>query len=245
MNMPLASDADDLMGLPFSGFVRTLSPGGYGAQVTIPNGSQDAVGYTVVTMDPDEAIAVTATVVNLVPGRPPFMAEVPLSSTMHKTAYMPYLAESGFTPSLVLVSLAAQDVTLIARGGNKGEELCRAPLKFGAAQHQPFLLREHLPCMTEGEGPLKIRGDPRLPASLAGIGFEGHEGGAFVTQPIWTNEEQVIAGPHAPKTATAFNERFVGMRIQTDFRTFHIDIVMPWRFRETRRGTTWEGSYSY
>ena len=44
-----------------------------------------------------------------------------------------------------------------------------------------------------------------------------------MTQPIWTNEEQVIGGPPAPETATAFNERFVGMRIQTDFRTFHID----------------------
>ena len=135
MNMPLARDTDDLMGLPSSGFVRTLSPGGYGSQVTIPDGSQDATGYAVVTMDPDESIAVNTTFVNLVPGRPPFMAGVPLSSTMHKTAYMPYLAESGFTPSLVLVSLAAQDVTLIARCGNEVEKLCRAPLKFGVAQH--------------------------------------------------------------------------------------------------------------
>ena len=39
MNMPLAENSDDMTGTPASGFQGTLSPGGYGAQVTIPNGS--------------------------------------------------------------------------------------------------------------------------------------------------------------------------------------------------------------
>ena len=92
MSMPLATSTDDLIGLPASVFRGTLSPGGYGAQVTIPNGSPAAVGYAVVTMDPDESVAVNATFVNLVPGKPPFMAGIPLSSVLHKTAFMPYLA---------------------------------------------------------------------------------------------------------------------------------------------------------
>ena len=47
------------------------------------------------------------------------------------------------------------------------------------------------PVTLEGtEGTLEIRGDPLLPGSIAGIGFEGHDEGAFVTQPIWTNLEQ-------------------------------------------------------
>ena len=66
-----------------------------------------------------------------------------------------------------------------------------------------------------------------------------------MTQPIWTNQERVTGGELAPTSGAAFNDRFVGMRIQTNFRTFHIDFVMPWRFRETRRRNTWEGSYSY
>ena len=66
-------------------------------------------------MNPSESVAVNATFVNLVPGRPPFMAGVPQSSVLHKTAFMPYLAEGGFTPSLALVSLQAQDVTLVWR----------------------------------------------------------------------------------------------------------------------------------
>lgn len=245
MNMPLARDADDMIGVPHSSFGGTLSPGGYGAQVTVPNGSAAAVGYAVVTMDPPESVAVNATFVNLVPGRPPFMAGIPLSSAMHKTAFMPYLAERGFTPSLALVSMEDQDITMIARGGSDGEELCRATVKFGAGHHLPFLLRNHLRCTREGEGTLEIRGDPELPASIAGIGFIGHEGGAFVTQPIWTNQEQNTAGEFSPATGAAFNERFVGMRLRTNFRTYHIDFIMPWRFRETRGGRTSDGDYSY
>ena len=92
MNMPLPTSPDDLTGTPASGFHGTLSPGGYGAQVTIPNNSPTAIGYAVVTMNPAASIAVNATFVQLVPGRPPFMAGIPLSSALHKTAFMPYLS---------------------------------------------------------------------------------------------------------------------------------------------------------
>ena len=245
MSMPLARDADDLTGIPRTGFSGTLSPGGYGAQVTVPNGSAAAAGYAMVTMDPAESVAVNATFVNLVPGRPPFMAGIPLSSAMHKTAFMPYLAERGFTPSLALVSMEAQDITLIARSGSDGDELCRATLAFGAGHHRPFLLGQYLRCTREGEGTLEIRGDPELPAAIAGIGFIGHEDGAFVTQPIWTNLEQNTAGEFSPTTDAEFNERFVGMRLRTNFRTYYIDFIMPWRFRETQGRRTSDGSYSY
>ena len=146
---------------------------------------------------------------------------------------------------LALVSMEDQDITLIARSGSDGEELCRATLEFGAGHHRPFLLRSELPCTREGEGTLEIRGDPELPASIAGIGFIGHTGGAFVTQPIWTNLEQNTAGEFSPVSGREFNERFVGMRMQTSFRTFYIDFVMPWRFTETRGGRTSEGRYSF
>ena len=193
MNMPLPTSPDDLTGTPARGFQGTLSPGGYGAQVTIPNGSPTAIGYAVVTMDPAESIAVNATFLQLVPGRPPFMAGVPLSSALHKTAFMPYLSGAGFTPSLALVSLQSQDVTLIARTGFDGIELCRTRMTFGAGHHKAFLLKDELLCRPplEGtEGTLEIRGDPLLPGSIAGIGFEAHDEGAFVTQPIWTNPAQ-------------------------------------------------------
>ena len=187
MNMPLPTSPDDLSGTPARGFQGTLSPGGYGAQVTIPNGSPTAIGYAVVTMNPAESIAVNATFLQLVPGRPPFMAGVPLSSALHKTAFMPYLSGAGFTPSLALVSLQSQDVTLIARTGFDGTELCRDRMTFGAGHHKAFLLKDELLCRPtlEGtEGTLEIRGDPLLPGSIAGIGFEAHDEGAFVTQPI-------------------------------------------------------------
>ena len=192
MNMPLPTSPDDLTGTPARGFQGTLSPGGYGAQVTIPDGSPTAIGYAVVTMNPAESVAVNATFLQLVPGRPPFMAGVPLSNVLHKTAFMPYLSGTGFTPSLALVSLQSQDVTLIARTGFDGTELCRATMNFGARHHRAFLLRDVLSCTSTSEGTLEIRGDPLLPGSITGIGFEGHDEGAFVTQPIWTNLERVL-----------------------------------------------------
>ena len=138
MNMPLPTSPDDLTGTPARGFQGTLSPGGYGAQVTIPNGSPTAIGYAVVTMNPAGSIAVNATFLQLVPGRPLFMAGIPLSNVLHKTAFMPYLSGAGFTPSLALVSLQSQNVTLIARTDFDGIELCSATMPFGAGHHRAF-----------------------------------------------------------------------------------------------------------
>ena len=56
MNMPLPTSPDDLTGTSTRGFQGTLSPGGYGAQVTIPDGSPTAIGYAVVTMNPAESV---------------------------------------------------------------------------------------------------------------------------------------------------------------------------------------------
>ena len=232
MNMPLPTSPDDLTGTPASGFEGTLSPGGYGTQVTIPNDSPTAIGYAVVTMDPAASIAVNATYVQLVPGRPPFMAGIPLSSALHKTAFMPYLSGAGFTPTLALVSLQPQDVTLIARTGLGGTELCRATMNFGAGHHRPFLLRNVLSCTSTSEGTLEIRGDPLLPGSIAGIGFEAHDEGAFVTQPIWASLEQTTGEMLAPADEAAFNDLFVGKRAATNFPGVYVDFVSPGRFRK-------------
>ena len=245
MNMPLPTSPDDLTGIPASGFQGTLSPGGYGAQVTVPNGSPTAIGYAVVTMDPPESVAVNATYLQLVPGRPPFMAGVPMSSALHKTAFMPYLSGAGFTPTLALVSLQSQDVTLIAYTGSDGTELCRNTMNFGAGHHQAFLLRDVLSCTSTSEGTLEIRGEPLLPGSIAGIGFEAHDEGAFVTQPIWTNLARVTGEMLAPADETAFNDLFVGKRAATNFPGAYVDFVSPGRFSETRVVVTWTGSYTY
>ena len=245
MNMPLPTSPNDLTGAPARGFQGTLSPGGYGAQVTVPNGSPTAIGYAMVTMNPAESVAVNATFLQLVPERPPFMAGVPLSSVLHKTAFMPYLSGTGFTPSLALVSLQAQDVTLIARTGFVGAELCRATMNFGAGHHRAFLLRDELPCTSTSEGTLEIRGDPLLPGSIAGIGFEGHDEGAFVTQPIWTSLARVTGEMFAPADEAAFNELVVGKRVLSPHPAYYTDFVSPGRFRETEGADTYTGSYTY
>ena len=245
MNMPLATSSDDLIGTPAHGFQGTLSPEGYGAQVTIPDGSPTAIGYAVVKMDPAESVAVTATFVNAVPGRPPFMAGVPQSTGLHKTALMPYLSGGGFTPALALVSLRSQDVTLIAHSGVDGEELCRATMNFGAGHHRAFLLRDVLPCTSMSEGTLEIQGDPQLPASIAGIGFEGHEGGALLNQPILMSQEGVTGERFAPPNEARFNGIVTGKRVVAVGQPFYTDFDSPGRFRESECGDIYPGSHSW
>ena len=245
MNLPLATSSDDLIGTPAHGFQGTLSPEGSGAQVTIPDGSPTAIGYAVVKMDPAESVVLTATFVQFVPGRPPFMAGVPLSSVLHKTAFMPFLAEGGFTPALALVSLRSQDVTLIAYSGLGGDELCRATMNFGDGHHRAFLLRDVLPCASMSEGTLEIRGDSQLPASIAGIGFEGHEGGALVNRLIWTSREGVTGERFAPPNEPWFNGVVTGKRVVAIGQPFYTDFDSPGRFRESECGEIYPGSHAY
>ena len=179
MSMPI-------LGGEFPGFSTTLQPGGYAAVQTVQNGSSTRVGYAVVTSTPDDSVAVNATFVQLVPGRPPFMAGIPATNTPHGTAYMPYVSDGGFTPSLALVSLLAQTVTLTARSGVEGAVRCSTTLSFGDGEHRAFLLRDVLPCTATGEGSLEIRDSSSTPA-LGGIGFLANDEGAFVTQPIWSS----------------------------------------------------------
>ena len=95
---------------------------------------------------------------------------------------MPYLSGGGFTPALALVSLRSQDVTLIAHSGLDGEEQCRATYELWRPGITERSCCGRPSCTSMSAGTLEIQGDPLLPASIAGIGFEGHEGGALVNQ---------------------------------------------------------------
>ena len=183
MSMPI-------LGGEFVGFFATLQPEGYVAVQTVPNGSATRIGYALITSTPEDSVAVNATFVQLVPGRPPFMAGIPVTNTRHSTANMPYVSDGGFTPSLALVSRVAQTVTLTARSGVEGAERCSTTVSFGTDEHMAFLLRDVLPCTATGEGSLEIRGSSSTP-ELSGIGFLANDEGAFVTQPIWSSTETI------------------------------------------------------
>ena len=191
MDIPIVDDPNTFSSRPARGFGGVLPAGSYGAQTTIPDGSPTAIGYAMVDMQPAESVAVNAAFMQFIPGRPLFMAGIPLSSILHKTAFMPYASDGGFTSSLALVSVLSQEVTLIARAPLTGGELCRTSIRFSSGQHRSFLLRDVLSCTSQGEGSLEIRGDPFLPGGITGIGFMAHDEGAFVTQPIWTNLERI------------------------------------------------------
>ena len=191
MRMPLSTYFYDVSGDPSFGFNGTLGPGGYHAMVTIPDGSPTAIGYAKVTMEPENSIGVNATFMQIVFDRPLFGAGVPLSNIFHnKTSFMTYVSGFGFTPTLALVSLLPQNVTLIARTGSNGIEICRATINFFAGQHRAGLLRDVLPCIQNSEGVIEILAGHKN-VGLAAIGFQAHDSGAFVTQPLWTNPERL------------------------------------------------------
>ena len=194
MSMPI-------LGGEFVGFTATLQPGGYTAVQTVPNGSGARIGYALITSTPNDSVAVNATFVQLVPGRPPFMAGIPATNTLHSTAYMPYVSDGGFTPSLALVSQLAQTVTLTARSGVEGAFRCSTTLSFVDGEHRAFLLRDVLPCTATGEGSLEILGSSSTP-ELSGIGFLANDEGAFVTQPIWSSTGAGGIVPQIANTGT-------------------------------------------
>ena len=64
-------------------------------------------------------------------------------------------------------------------------------MDLGGGHHRSFLLRDVLSCVPESEGVIEIRAGHELDA-LSAIGFQAHDGGAFVTQPVWTNLERAL-----------------------------------------------------
>ena len=189
MSLPLSSGPTDLTGTARTGFGMVFETGGSSYQATVPNGSPTAVGYAKVTMDPRRSVGVNATFAQIVPGRPLFMTGVPPSNDSNTTSFMPYVSQRGFTPSLALVAGRDLSVTLIARTGSNGNEICKTTFTLDEDHHRAFLLRDVLACVPGTSGAIEIRSSEAY-GYLAGIGFQAHDSGAFVTQPIWTNLER-------------------------------------------------------
>lgn len=187
MNIPITQPDGSTANQTVFGIV--LDRGGSAVRTTVPNGTTAAIGYAKVSMDPWGSVAVNATFVQIVPGRPLFMAGIPITNDHRLPAFMPYMSSpDGFTPSLALVGdlNESDEVTLIARTGTQGTELCRTTMALEDGHHRAFLLRDVLPCTRTTKGVVEVRASGSY-GWLAGIGFLAHDSGAFVTQPIWVD----------------------------------------------------------
>ena len=56
---------------------------------------------------------------------------------------------------------------------------------------------------------------------------------------------EIVDSPDIPADEAAFNNLFVGKRVETNFPTVYVDFVSPGRFRETRGADISTGSYTY
>ena len=158
----------------------TIAAGGIGFAVTSSSGPV-RIGYALVESIPENAVAVSTAFNQIVPGRPLFQSFVPQSTVLHDRFFVPFLNAGGFTGSIAVVSLLAQDVTFSARSAN-GIDLCNDTQSFEAGEHVAFVIHDRLPCTAGIDGVLEVRGSS---IGLAGFGITAQDDGAFVTQPVY------------------------------------------------------------
>ena len=158
----------------------TIAGGGIGFAVTLSSGPVK-IGYALVESIPENAVGVSSAFNQIVPGRPLFQSFVPLSTALHDRFFLPFLNAGGFTGSVAVVSLLAQDVTFSARSKN-GIDLCNDSHSFGTGEHVAFVIHDRLPCTAGIDGVLEVQGSS---IGLAGFGITAQDDGAFVTQPVY------------------------------------------------------------
>jgi|GEM_PF-3377980 len=164
---------------------ETIAPGGFEVARTVIDAEAVQVGYARVSSAPENAVAVSVAFNQVVPDRPLFQAFVPLDTALHNRFFVPALNTGGFTGSMAIVALIAQDVTFIARNNN-GVELCREQRQFTAGQHEAFLFRDRLECTVGADTVVEVVGSEDF--GLAGFGLTAQDSGAFVTQPVYGPE---------------------------------------------------------
>ena len=196
--------AGNPMSLPFT-LDGTENPGGTfiggrvaarGISFAMTSGTDVQVGYARITSTPPDSIAVSASFVQTIPGRPQFTASVPLSTALHDRFFVPVFNEGPFTASLAIVSLITQTVTFTARNpdgtvpNNTSGAPCVFERAFAAGQH--FQAIPTLPttnplglgfdCLDGRNAVIEISGTD---IGLAGVGITAVDSGAFITQPIF------------------------------------------------------------
>lgn len=150
-------------------------------QVLLPAGPP-RVGWAGILVDPPVSVGVTGTFMQIVPGRPLFMAGIPPSTAVQQRAWLNQADVGGFTTSIAMINTdpnQAQNFTLIYRE-NFGRELCRTTFPISPFGHSAFLVRDVLPCAAGREGSVEIVGT----RFFSGLGFWAHDTGGFVTQPL-------------------------------------------------------------
>lgn len=178
MAIPFVQDGAQVTAATLS---ETIAPRGIEFAATQSVAATVQIGYARIQSEPANSVAVSTTFNQIVSGGPLFQAFIPLDNALQNQFFVPFINTGGFTGSMAIVSLAGQDVSIIARNNN-GVELCRSEQTFAAGQHRSFLMRDELPCTVGVNGVVEVSaGD----IGLSGGGLTAEDSGAFVTQPVF------------------------------------------------------------
>lgn len=147
--------------------------------LTLTGGAEVKVGYVVVNATTPRAATVTAIVTQTIPDRPDFQAAFVSLDQLGTNFQLPFRNDGPYTTTVAFVSLAEQDVLLIARAEN-GAELCRVTLQAGGMTQQALIVREALLCSDDRRGVLEIV--PAPDKAVAPVAFLFNDTGAFLIQ---------------------------------------------------------------
>ena len=163
------------------GITVSLKPGESRQQIIMPTGPT-LTGWAGVVARPLASAAVTATFMQIVPGRPLFMAGIPPSTILHRRAWLSTADVGGFTTSLALINGDPDESNLMLLEYHRqdGSIGCFEALRIPPFGHAAFLVRDLLPCARGGEGSIAILSSK----SFGGLGIWAHDSGGFVTQPL-------------------------------------------------------------
>ena len=164
---------------------------------TFPTGAVQA-GYAVVEEGQGD-IAVTTSITQLVEGRDPFQAAVPLAAEPELSRF-PYLNTRPFTTVMALTNnrADAQEVTLAAHDP-EGVIRCTATLSVQPGSHDAFAIQDRLACTGDATGLIEVSSNG---AGVGPVSFVFHDFGPFTTNLPVAPSDLDAAKTVVPRIAT-------------------------------------------
>jgi hypothetical protein len=153
----------------FPGVTGTVQPYASAGMRTFPTGESFSEGWARVTTNPANSLAPTSTVALISPGLPWFEVPIPLSDRFETNVFLPFLNTDIYSTVVGAANdtTSTETVTVIARKGIDGSELCRTSLLVGPQQSGGGALMDVLPCTAGTNGSIQIQSNGQGLATIA------------------------------------------------------------------------------
>jgi hypothetical protein len=153
----------------FPGVTGTVQPFAGAGMRTFSTGEPFSEGWARVTTNPPNSLAPTSTIALISPGLPQFEVAIPLSDRFENNIFLPFLNTDIYSTVVGATNDTAtsETVTVIARNGVDGSEMCRVSLPVGPQQSGGGALTDLLPCTAGTNGSIQIQASGQGLATMA------------------------------------------------------------------------------